>query len=57
MKSVPVEDAVGMVLCHDITQIVPGQFKGPAFRKGHVIEKDDIEKLLDLGKRYIYVFE
>jgi hypothetical protein len=57
MKSVPVEDAVGMVLCHDITEIVPGQFKGPAFRKGHVIAKGDIEKLLDLGKRYIYVFE
>ena len=57
MKSIRVQDAAGMVLCHDITEIVPGKFKGPSFRKGHVIQKNDIEKLLDLGKRFIYVFE
>ncbi len=55
MKSVPVEEAVGMVLCHDITQIVPDLFKGRAFKKGHVIQKEDIPKLLDLGKKNIYV--
>ena len=57
MKSIPVQDAVGMVLCHDITEIVPHAFKGPSFRKGHVIQHSDIEKLLDMGKRFIYVFE
>lgn len=57
MKSIRVQDAAGMVLCHDITEIVPGKFKGPSFRKGHVIQNSDIEKLLDLGKRFIYVFE
>lgn len=57
MKKVRVEDAVGMVLCHDITQIVPGEFKGPAFRKGHIIQEEDIPKLLDLGKAHIYVWE
>jgi hypothetical protein len=57
MRSIRVEDAVGMVLSHDVTEIVPGKFKGPSFRKGHVIQESDIEKLLDLGKRYIYVFE
>ena len=57
MKSICVQDAAGMVLCHDITEIVPGKFKGPSFRKGHVIQNSDIGKLLDLGKRFIYVFE
>ena len=49
MEKVRVEDAVGMVLCHDITEIVPGKFKGRAFAKGHIIEEKDIEKLLDLA--------
>jgi hypothetical protein len=53
-KSVPVEDAVGMVLGHDITQIIPGEFKGPAFKKGHVLKPEDIPRLLDMGKRHIY---
>lgn len=57
MEKVRVEDAVGMVLCHDITEIVPGKFKGRAFAKGHVIQEEDIEKLLDLGKRHIYVWD
>ena len=57
MKSIRVQDAVGRVLCHDVTEIVPGRFKGPSFRKGHIIQTTDIEKLLDLGKRFIYVFE
>jgi hypothetical protein len=56
MKDVPVEKAVGMVLCHDITRIVPGESKGPAFRKGHVVREKDIPLLLDLGKRRLYVF-
>ena len=57
MKCVPTEEAVGMVLCHDITQIIPGQFKGPAFKKGHIIKVEDIPKLLDLGKKSIYVWD
>lgn len=57
MKSVPVEAAVGMVLCHDITRIVPGSFKGRAFKKGHVLNEQDIPVLLDMGKRNIYVWD
>ncbi|GAH99596.1 unnamed protein product, partial [marine sediment metagenome] len=57
MKKIPVEKAVGMILCHDITQIIPGEFKGRAFKKGHIIQKEDIEKLLELGKEQIYVWE
>jgi hypothetical protein len=55
MKTVPVQEAVGMVLCHDMTRIVPGQSKGPAFRKGHVIAEADIPALLEIGKEHIYV--
>lgn len=57
MKTVSVFDAVGMVLCHDVTQIVPGTFKGPAFKKGYVIKREDIPRLLDMGKENIYVFD
>lgn len=57
MKSVSVEDALGMILCHDLTQIVPGEFKGVAFKKGHIITEEDIPQLLDMGKRNIYVWE
>jgi len=57
MKSVPVEEALGMVLCHDLTKIVPGEFKGVAFKKGHIITEEDIPKMLDMGKRNIYVWE
>ncbi|WP_022666531.1 molybdopterin-binding protein [Desulfospira joergensenii] len=54
LRAVPVEEAVGMILTHDITRIVPDLFKGPEFKKGHVIQSSDVEKLLDLGKRHIY---
>ena len=57
MKSVRVEDAVGMILCHDLTKIVPGEFKGRAFKKGHIIQEEDIKELLSIGKEHIYVWE
>ena len=56
MEQVRVQDAVGMVLCHDITEIVPGVVKDAAFRKGHIIKEEDIEKLLNLGKAHIFVY-
>ena len=57
LKVIPVEEAVGLPLAHDITEIVPGKHKGPAFRRGHVVRKEDISKLLDVGKRNLYVME
>jgi molybdenum cofactor synthesis domain-containing protein len=57
MRIVDVRDAVGLTLCHDITKIVPGEFKGRAFKKGHIIEEKDIEELLSIGKDHIYIFE
>ncbi|NLT96479.1 MAG: molybdopterin-binding protein [Clostridia bacterium] len=57
MKAVPVYEAVGMILCHDITEIVPGKVKGRAFKKGHIVRQEDIPKLLNLGKERLYVWE
>ncbi len=51
------EDAVGMVLAHDITRIVKGEFKGSLFKKGHVIQPEDVSKMLDVGKNNIYVLK
>lgn len=57
MKLIRTVDAVGYVLQHDITQILPGEFKGRAFKKGHIVKEEDIPVLLSLGKDNIYVFE
>ena len=57
MKTVPVREALGAVLCHDLTQIIPGQFKGPAFRKGHILREEDIPRLLEMGKEHVFVWE
>lgn len=57
LQTVKVEEAVGRVLCHDITKIIRGKFKGASFKKGRVIGKQDIPELLKLGKENIYVLE
>lgn len=57
MKSVAVENAEGMVICHDMTRIVVGEHKGPAFKRGHIIQEKDIPELLNIGKEHIYVFD
>jgi len=57
MRAVSVYQAEGMVLCHDVTEIIPGKRKGRAFKKGHIIQKEDIGKLLNIGKENIYVWE
>lgn len=54
MEKVKVEDAAGLSLYHDITAMVPG-FKGALFKRGHVIQKEDIKQLLDIGKKNVYV--
>ena len=46
MKEINTKDAVGHVLCHDITQIVKDKVKGVAFKKGHVVKEEDIEKFI-----------
>ena len=57
MKCIKTEEAVGHVLCHDMTQIIPGVSKGPRFRKGHVVTEADIPVLLSMGKENLFVWE
>jgi molybdenum cofactor synthesis domain-containing protein len=57
MKKIKIEDSVGMVLGHDVTQIIPGKYKGPRFKRGHKIRKEDIPEFLKIGKEHIYVMD
>ncbi len=57
MKLMRTEDAVGQVLCHDITQIIKGVTKDAVFRKGHIITEEDIPVLLSVGKDHVYIWE
>ena len=57
MKEVAVEKAIGTVLAHDLTQIIPGEYKGPKFKKGHVITAEDVPVMLSMGKKHLYVLE
>ena len=56
MKKIRVQDAVGMELCHDITEMKDG-FKGAAFKRGHIILQEDIEHMLRIGKEHVFIWE
>lgn len=57
MKLIETKHAVGHVLCHDLTRIVPGEVKEAAFRKGYIVQEADIPILLSMGKDHLYVWE
>lgn len=57
MRLIKTEDAAGHVLCHDMTQIIPGVSKDARFRKGHIVTEEDIPVLLSMGKESLYVWE
>ena len=57
MKLIRTEDAVGHVLCHDMTQIIQDTYKDARFRKGHIVQPEDIPVLLSMGKEHLYVWE
>lgn len=56
-KKIPVKKAVGKKIAHDMTQIIPGEYKGARFKKGYIIEKNDISVLKDMGKENIYIID
>ena len=56
MRKIKVQDAIGMALCHDITEMNDG-FKGVAFKRGHIIQAGDIDHMLRIGKQHIFVWE
>ncbi len=57
MKQIKTVDAVGHILCHDITQIIKGVKKDVVYKKGHVVKEEDIAVLLSVGKENLYVWE
>jgi len=57
MKKIKIEDAIGMILGHDVTQIIPGKYKGARFKRGHRIKKEDIPEFLKIGKEHVYVMD
>ena len=57
ISRVRVEEAVGMTLAHDITKVVPGGFKGPAFRRGHTIKQEDVPEFLSIGKEHVFIMD
>ncbi|MFW2365952.1 MAG: molybdopterin-binding protein [Desulforhopalus sp.] len=54
---VTLEEAIGFPLAHDITEIRPGEFKGAAFHKGHILQDDDLDHLRKLGKNHLYIIK
>ena len=56
-RTIPVEEAVGTTLAHDMTQIIPGKSKGPVFKKGHKIKPGDVCQLMRMGKNNLYVLD
>lgn len=57
MKTISVYEAVGTVLAHDMTQIIPGEYKGSRFKKGYMVQEEDIAVLLQMGKQNLYVLD
>ncbi len=57
MKLIKTQDAAGHVLCHDLTQIIRGEYKDARFRKGHIVTEEDIPVLLSMGKENLYIYE
>ncbi|MBU4425511.1 MAG: molybdopterin-binding protein [Proteobacteria bacterium] len=57
LKKIELQEAVGTKLAHDITEIRPGEFKGPAFRKGHTVCNEDLCHLQKLGKNHLYLID
>lgn len=57
MKKIPVEESVGQTLCHDMTAIMESGEKCARFRRGHVIEREDIPVLLNMGKSHVFIWE
>jgi len=57
MKTIKTTEAVGHIICHDITQIILGERSGVLFKKGHIVKEEDIALLLSVGKEHLFVYE
>jgi len=57
IQVVRIEDAIGYPLAHDVTEIRPGEYKGPAFHRGHILSCRDLDHLRRLGKEHLYILK
>jgi len=57
LRKVPLEEAVGKPLAHDVTRISPGEFKGPEFSRGYVVRPEDLCRLQQMGKNHLYMMD
>ncbi|WP_321392399.1 molybdopterin-binding protein [uncultured Desulfuromusa sp.] len=58
MKKLALSETIGEVLGYDITEVNrKNNYKGVAFKRGHVIQEKDISLLQRIGKNHIYVWE
>ncbi len=55
LSSVPLEQSVGRKTLHDMTRIIPGESKGPAFKAGQEIGAGDLCRLQLMGRSRVYV--
>jgi len=55
LQQAPVEKAVGRRVLHDMTLIIPGETKGPAFKRGQEIAAGDLCRLQQMGRRHLYL--
>jgi len=56
-KTIPIDQAVGTTLAHDMTEVIPGKYKGPAFKKGHRVKAQDLCRLMRMGKNNLYTLD
>jgi formylmethanofuran dehydrogenase subunit E len=57
LSAIPLEEALGKHLLHDLTQIIPGESKGSVFKKDQVITVGDLCRLQQMGRHHLYVAE
>ena len=58
VREVSLEEAVGLPLSHDLTQVWPEtKFKGPRFSRGHVVTREDFAILRDMGREHLSVLD
>jgi len=55
ISSTPLEESIGKTIVHDMTRIVPGESKGVAFSRGHVVTAGDVCRLQQMGRFNLYV--
>jgi hypothetical protein len=56
-KTVPVDQAVGLALAHDLTEVRHDGEKGAAFRRGHIVREGDLPRLRRCGKEHVFILD